>query len=239
LETLVTYETLARMSLSAVKQPGIAVAYEELLGFDGDEFYTAVVKIILHNICIYHSFIHTFHSRLSLFVFAHQWPHLAGRTFGECVEHFPMAVAIGVVNNDGSVVLNPSNDYPLSVDTGIIVVAEDDDSYEAVKTPFDVRGIDSYLNVFTCCLSFLCQLNDYINVTHMQISVGSLPKNHSDLDAPDRLLFIGWTDNVKGMLEILNTIFDPGTEVHLLNRTPVEDRIRRLTEQGLDVEKHL
>ena len=29
------------MSLSAVKQPGIAVAYEHLLGFDGDEFYTA------------------------------------------------------------------------------------------------------------------------------------------------------------------------------------------------------
>jgi hypothetical protein len=32
------------MSLSAVKQPGIAVAYEELLGFDGDEFYTAKVS---------------------------------------------------------------------------------------------------------------------------------------------------------------------------------------------------
>ena len=36
IETLVTYETLARMSLSAVKQPGIALAYEEILGFDGD-----------------------------------------------------------------------------------------------------------------------------------------------------------------------------------------------------------
>jgi len=43
IETLVTFETLARMSLSAVKQPGIAVAYESMLGFDGDEFYTAKV----------------------------------------------------------------------------------------------------------------------------------------------------------------------------------------------------
>jgi hypothetical protein len=43
-ETLVTVETLARMSLSAVKQPGIAVAYEQILGFDGDEFYTAKVS---------------------------------------------------------------------------------------------------------------------------------------------------------------------------------------------------
>jgi len=41
IETLVTYETLARMSLSAVKQPGIAIVYEHILGFDGDEFYTA------------------------------------------------------------------------------------------------------------------------------------------------------------------------------------------------------
>jgi hypothetical protein len=29
------------MSLTAVKQPGIALVYEQLLGFDGDEFYTA------------------------------------------------------------------------------------------------------------------------------------------------------------------------------------------------------
>mmetsp|Transcript_4221 Transcript_4221/g.5566 ORF Transcript_4221/g.5566 Transcript_4221/m.5566 type:complete len:1055 (-) Transcript_4221:132-3296(-) len=178
IETLITYETLARMSLSSVKQPGIAVAYEELLGFDGDEFYTAT------------------------------WPHLAGKKFGSCVEYFPMAIAIGVVNNDGSVILNPSNDYPLAMDTGIIVIAEDDDSYEAVTTPYSITS-------------------------------GSLPKMNADVDAPDRLLFIGWTDNVKGMLDILNTIFDPGTEVHLLNRTPVEERLRRLSEQGLDIETHL
>ena len=39
-ETLLTHETLARMSLSAVKQPGITKAYEEILGFEGAEFYT-------------------------------------------------------------------------------------------------------------------------------------------------------------------------------------------------------
>ena len=39
-ETLLTHETLARMSLSAVKQPDITKAYEEILGFEGAEFYT-------------------------------------------------------------------------------------------------------------------------------------------------------------------------------------------------------
>jgi len=50
---------------------------------------------------------------------------------------------------------------------------------------------------------------------------------------------VGWTDNVKGMLEILNSIFDPGTEVHLLNRCPLEERIERLAEMGLDCDRDL
>jgi hypothetical protein len=137
-----------------------------------------------------------------------QWPELAGKPFSACVEHFPMAVAIGVVNSDGSVVLKPDNDFPLTADTGIIVVAEDDDSYCAIKEPY-------------------------------KINVGSLPTHRGEADAPDRLLFVGWTDNVKGMLEILNTIFDPGTEVHLLNRTPIEERVSRLADQGMDTKRDL
>ena len=152
IETLITQETLARMSLSAVKQPGIAVAYENILGFDGDEFYSS------------------------------KWETMAGKTFGACVEHFPMAVPIGVVLPDGEVILKPENDLVLTSETAIIVVAEDDDSYEAKVIPY-------------------------------KIDVGELPARKPEADSPDRLLFVGWTDNIKGMLEILNTIFDPGTEV--------------------------
>ena len=43
------FETLARMSLTAVKQPGIALVYEQLLGFDGDEFYTASWPVRVHK----------------------------------------------------------------------------------------------------------------------------------------------------------------------------------------------
>jgi len=43
--------------------------------------------------------------------------------------------------------------------------------------------------------------------------VGAIPVRRLEADAPDRLLFVGWTDNIKGMLEILNSIFDPGTQV--------------------------
>ena len=44
---------------------------------------------------------------------------------------------------------------------------------------------------------------------------------------------------MKGMLEILNSIFDPGTEVHLLNRCPLEERVERLAEMGLDCDRDL
>lgn len=47
-------------------------------------------------------------------------------------------MAIGVVAADGSVILLPDNDYPMSADTGIIVVAEDDDAYEALEYPFQI-----------------------------------------------------------------------------------------------------
>jgi len=39
LETINTIDLNTRVSLSAVKQPGITRAFEEILGFDGDEFY--------------------------------------------------------------------------------------------------------------------------------------------------------------------------------------------------------
>jgi hypothetical protein len=40
-----------------------------------------------------------------------------------------------------------------------------------------------------------------------------MPDRKMEADAPDRLLFVGWTENVRNMLESLNIIFDPGTEV--------------------------
>jgi hypothetical protein len=42
LETIHSTDFNARMSLTAVKQPGITRAFEEILGFEGDEFYTRV-----------------------------------------------------------------------------------------------------------------------------------------------------------------------------------------------------
>ena len=42
LETIQSNDLLARMSLSAVKTPGVAEIFEEVLGFEGDEFYTKV-----------------------------------------------------------------------------------------------------------------------------------------------------------------------------------------------------
>lgn len=108
METVVTEALLARVTASSAKGAGLLQAFDALLGFHDNDFYTA------------------------------KWPELAGKTFGACVEHFPMAVAIGVVKEDGEVVLMPDNDFVLTAETGIIVIAEDKYSYHATKEPVEV-----------------------------------------------------------------------------------------------------
>ena len=65
-----------------------------------------------------------------------------------------MAVAIGVVTPAGAVVVLPDNDMILTADTGIIVVAEDNDTYAALETPVEacLRHFAS-LPVSTCSVS--------------------------------------------------------------------------------------
>lgn len=125
-EAMMTHDILARMSLGSLKHPGLAVVYESLLGFAGDEFYTALVKINSklqnENLMLL---------VLNFLYILHQWPEMAGKPFSSCVECFPLAVAIGIVRRDGSVVLLPDKDFPLTAETGIIVIAEDDDAYSA------------------------------------------------------------------------------------------------------------
>lgn len=85
----------ARVSLSAVKQPGITKAFEEIIGFEGDEFYTKV------------------------------WPEVTGQAFDLMAGHFPDCIPLGVKNANGDVTLCPRSDYVMKETDGLIVLAED------------------------------------------------------------------------------------------------------------------
>jgi hypothetical protein len=105
LETINSNDLNTRVSLSAVKQPGVTKAFQELFGFEGDEFYVE------------------------------HWPETAGLKWEVMLCHFPEAIPIGVKSVAGDVILVPGKDYVMQEGDGLIVLAEDDDAYSYWKIP--------------------------------------------------------------------------------------------------------
>ncbi|GAQ84141.1 ion channel DMI1 chloroplast precursor [Klebsormidium nitens] len=101
-ETVVAHDVIGRLMIQCARQPGLAQVWEDLLGFDGCEFY-----------------------------FKH-WPELTGCTFGEVLLRFADAVPCGirVAAEGGKVNINPPDSYVLQAGDELLVIAEDDDTYE-------------------------------------------------------------------------------------------------------------
>ncbi|MFD3777475.1 NAD-binding lipoprotein [Streptomyces sp. NPDC058612] len=91
-------DIVARLLVQTARQPGLSLVYQELLDFEGDEFYTAAAG------------------------------DLAGRTFGEALLSFATSSVVGLLGADGSVALNPAPDTPISACDRIIVISRDDDT---------------------------------------------------------------------------------------------------------------
>ncbi|MFD8887094.1 NAD-binding lipoprotein [Streptomyces erythrochromogenes] len=91
-------EIIARLLVQTARQPGLSLVYQDLLDFDGDEFYTAAAQ------------------------------GLAGRTFGEALLAFTTSAVVGLLHADGRVVLNPDPHTEIGADDRIILVSEDDDT---------------------------------------------------------------------------------------------------------------
>ena len=107
-ETVVSHDIIGRLMLMAARQPGIARVYNSILGFDDDEFYTE------------------------------EWEEILGKTWEEVLLMFPMAIPIGYSDDSGHVELNPRKDYVMKKGQALIVIAEDDDTYE----PQDIVEVD-------------------------------------------------------------------------------------------------
>ena len=107
-ETVVSHDIIGRLMLMAARQPGIARVYNSILGFDDDEFYTE------------------------------DWSEhektITGKTWGDVIMSFPMAIPLGFAKEDGTVELNPRKDQIFEAGDELIVIAEDDDTYEPEDT---------------------------------------------------------------------------------------------------------
>jgi hypothetical protein len=87
---------VARTAAQACRSAGIALAYEDLLGFEGSELYLRAV------------------------------PEAVGRSFGELLTAFPDACVVGHRRADGSCDLNPTMDAIVAADDELILLAVDD-----------------------------------------------------------------------------------------------------------------
>ncbi|MEU3060697.1 CASTOR/POLLUX-related putative ion channel [Streptomyces subrutilus] len=91
-------DIVARLLVQTARQPGLSLVYQELLDFDGDEFYTTDAG------------------------------PLAGRTFGESLLSFTTSSVVGLLHADGGVSLNPDPATPIDGCDRIVVIAGDDDA---------------------------------------------------------------------------------------------------------------
>ncbi|MGW7200137.1 CASTOR/POLLUX-related putative ion channel [Streptomyces chryseus] len=98
-------DIVARLLVQTSRRPGLSLVYQELLNFEGDEFYTVAV------------------------------PALSGRTFGEALLSFTASSVVGLLSDQDTVALNPDPGTLIGATDRIVVISRDDDTATVADTP--------------------------------------------------------------------------------------------------------
>ena len=183
-ETVVSHDVIGRLMIQCARERGLAPVLDKLLGFEDNEFYI--------NDCA-------------------QWPELFGRRFDELMFSFEHAVVVGFLRRPeggdrgeggegpafGKVELNPANESVLRPGDGIIVIAEDDDTYSPSPqpAPLDKRHVSAVFQ----------------------------PEG---VKAPlqERMLFIGWRRDMDDMINQLDYCVSPGSRLTLFSNLSIHER---------------
>lgn len=107
-ETVVAHDVIGRLMIQCARQPGLAQVWNDLLGFEGCEFY-----------CSEH-------------------PELEGCSFDDVLLRFADAAPLGLLRKNGDVLLNPPSGVVVRAGDKIVVLAEDDNSYAVGPKPSDI-----------------------------------------------------------------------------------------------------
>lgn len=91
-------EIISKILVQTSRTTGLAMVYNELLGFVGQEFYPI------------------------------EFAEIQGRSFGEAIFAFPDSTAVGLVTKDKQVVMNPPAERIIAPGDRVIFLAEDDDT---------------------------------------------------------------------------------------------------------------
>ena len=99
-EVVVAHDVIGRLMIHCARSPGLGMVLEALVGFEESEFYIQ------------------------------EWSELTGKTFHEITCRFDDAIPVGIKSEDGEIKLVPNGDYVIKEKDAILVLAEDNDTYE-------------------------------------------------------------------------------------------------------------
>ncbi|KAG3198789.1 Ion channel [Phytophthora cactorum] len=67
------------------------------------------------------------------------------------------------------------------------------------------------------------------------IEVGKVPVPPSKGSTQERILMCGWRRDIRDMIQLLDAVVKPGTELHMICEEPIKLRNKSLLESGLDI----
>ncbi|KAK1402696.1 Ion channel CASTOR [Heracleum sosnowskyi] len=206
-ETVVAHDVIGRLMIQCARQPGLAQIWEDILGFEGCEFY---IK---------------------------RWPQLDGMQFEDVLISFPDAIPCGVkaASHFGKIILNPEDSYILQEGDEILVIAEDDDTYSPATFPTVQEAPFIHISrperkpqkILLC--GWRRDIDDMIVVWR-----GNLPKDLFVAKSAERILFCGWRRDMEDMIMVLDAFLAPNSELWMFNEVPEKEREKKLIDGGLD-----
>jgi hypothetical protein len=101
--------------------------------------------------------------------------------------------------------LNPDPEMMMGAEDELLVLARDDDSYAPTPTGAEVHD------------------------------GGTTPMMHAETSVPEEILLCGWRRDVDDVIREFDMLLAKGSKVHMLNEVPIEHRIAKLADGGLDM----
>jgi len=175
-EVIVNHDMIGRLMLQCARTPELAYVLDSMMGFEGSEFYFDT------------------------------WPELYGKTFREITVRFDDAIPVGFRSADGDVRVNPEDDDVYQEGEEILVLAEDDDSYEPNDGTYPLTAGE-------------CEEEECLT-------------GYQAVRPPEKVLFCGWRRDMSDLISQLDEFVPPGSELWLLNKIPACNREERLLDGG-------
>ncbi|KAG1703882.1 hypothetical protein DVH05_006889 [Phytophthora capsici] len=67
------------------------------------------------------------------------------------------------------------------------------------------------------------------------IEVGEVPEPPAKTSSQERILMCGWRRDIRDMIQLLDAVVQPGTELHMICEEPIQLRNKSLLDSGLDL----